>query len=157
MITDNKMKQRVTDVEVWKITEYSFSIVRGRNFRQTGIVTGIMAKGGHGTRVFHIVDWGRWKERRLAHYSYSADILAYWHADDRGYRLKEAHKSISPTEEKKHIPHVDSSKLFDTITTLHDGKEYRLRKTVQRIRDSFEGGDIDMPRLFPSGKTFPTP
>lgn len=36
---------------------------------------------------------------------------------------------------------MDSRGLFDTISTLHVGKEYRLRQTVQMIRDSFEDGD----------------
>lgn len=46
----------------------------------------------------------------------------------------------------KHILHVDSRGLYDSTTTLHAGREYRLRQTVQRIRDSFEDGDIDILR-----------
>lgn len=38
---------------------------------------------------------------------------------------------------------VDSKSLYDTITTLHEGKEYRLRQTVQRIRDSFESHNLN--------------
>jgi len=33
--------------------------------------------------------------------------------------------------------------LYDTITTLHEGRDYRLRQTVQRIRDSFESEDLN--------------
>ena len=32
---------------------------------------------------------------------------------------------------------VDSRGLFDTISTLHEGKDYRIRGTVARLRDSF--------------------
>lgn len=40
----------------------------------------------------------------------------------------------------------DSRGIHDTITTLHDSKEYRLRQTVQRMRDSFESHDLDVLR-----------
>lgn len=33
---------------------------------------------------------------------------------------------------------VDSKGLHNTITTLHEPSEYRLRSTVARLRDSFE-------------------
>lgn len=38
---------------------------------------------------------------------------------------------------------VDSRGPWDTITTLHGNKEFRLRKTVVLIRDSFESRDFD--------------
>ena len=37
---------------------------------------------------------------------------------------------------------VDSHGLYSTITTLHDGQDYRLRPTVSRMRDSFENKEI---------------
>lgn len=37
---------------------------------------------------------------------------------------------------------VDSHGLYSTITTLHEGTDYRLRPTVARMRDSFETGEI---------------
>lgn len=43
----------------------------------------------------------------------------------------------------KHEWAVDSRALFDTITTLHDSKEYRLRPTVTRTRNSFECSELD--------------
>lgn len=33
--------------------------------------------------------------------------------------------------------------LHDTITTLHEPKEYHLRKTVSRLCDSYEAGELD--------------
>lgn len=41
---------------------------------------------------------------------------------------------------------VDSRELFDTITTLHDNKEYRRRKTVARIRNSIQSHELDILR-----------
>ena len=46
----------------------------------------------------------------------------------------------------RHMLLVDSKGLYDTISTLHEGREYRLRQTVQSIRDSFESQDIDLLR-----------
>lgn len=38
---------------------------------------------------------------------------------------------------------VDSFALYDTITTLLEPREYRLRKVVARMRDAFESGDLN--------------
>lgn len=46
--------------------------------------------------------------------------------------------------------HVESRGLYDTSNTLHSGREYGIRQTLQRIRDSFEDGDIDILRWAPS-------
>lgn len=32
----------------------------------------------------------------------------------------------------------DSKGMYDIITTLLEGKDYKLRQTIQRIRDSFD-------------------
>lgn len=39
---------------------------------------------------------------------------------------------------EEHTLNVDSKGLFEMINTLHNGREYRLRNTVQWIRDSIE-------------------
>ncbi len=39
--------------------------------------------------------------------------------------------------------YVDNKALYNTLTTTHESQEYRLRQTVQRIRDSFESRDLD--------------
>ena len=39
--------------------------------------------------------------------------------------------------------YVDSKGLFETVKTLHESRDYRMRQTVQRIRDSFEGKELD--------------
>ena len=39
--------------------------------------------------------------------------------------------------------YADSKGLFDTVTTLHEGRDYRMRQTVQRIRDSFESQNLN--------------
>lgn len=42
--------------------------------------------------------------------------------------------------------------VLDTISTFHDGKEYRLWRTVQQISNCFESTDIDTFRRVPPGK-----
>ncbi len=39
---------------------------------------------------------------------------------------------------------VDSLGLHATITTVNEGKDYRLRPKVARLRDSFETGEISV-------------
>lgn len=57
--------------------------------------------------------------------------------------MKESVKSIFPNRMIKHEIIVDSRAHFDTITTLQETKEYRLRKTVPRIRNGFEAEELD--------------
>lgn len=148
------LKADVERLDVWTFSDASFNIVAGRDYGQTGIVTGIKVRGKDGESAFHLVDWASSKQRRVSHSSYGAEILACSDADDRGYYVKQAIRAITNRKEPRHILHVDSRGLFDTISTLHDGKEYRLRQTVQRIRDSFESGDIDVLRWIPTGLNF---
>lgn len=151
-ITFRKLRTGITKIDVWTFSDASFNIVSGRDYGQTGIVTGIRAEGKDGEHAFHLVDWASTKQRRISHSSYGAEILACSDADDRGFYLKQALTSMDEGNTIRHILHIDSRGLFDTISTLHDGKEYRLRQTVQRIRDSFEAGDIDVLRWVPTGQ-----
>lgn len=102
--------------------------------------------------TFHIVDWVSSKQKLVSQSSYEAEILACSEADDCAFCLNHAVISISRNGRINHVLHVDSRGIFDTISTMHDGKEYRLRHTVQRIRESFPGGDIDRLRWIPSGR-----
>lgn len=43
----------------------------------------------------------------------------------------------------------DSKALFETITTLHQGDEYRIRGTVARMRDYFESRKLKSLRCIP--------
>lgn len=117
----NKMKMYMNKVEVWTFSDASFNITSGREYGQTGIITGIHARSDEEEKTFHIIDWTSSKQRRVSHSSYGAEILACSDADDRGFYIKEALKSITRVN-TKHVLHVDSRGLFDTISTLHDGK-----------------------------------
>ncbi len=47
---------------------------------------------------------------------------------------------------------VDSLGLYATITTVNEGKDYRLRPNVVRLRDSFESGEISVIQWIPRQK-----
>ncbi len=50
---------------------------------------------------------------------------------------------------------VDSLGLHATITTAHEGKDYRLRPTVARLRDSVESGEISVIQRYLDRKISP--
>lgn len=66
--------------------------------------------------------------------------------------MRDALRSILWNEKVEKVLHVDSRDLFATISILDDGREYRLGQTVQRIRNSFEAGDISTLRWIPTGQ-----
>lgn len=70
-------------------------------------------------------------------------IALHTETDDRGFHIKITLQCLGQANTFAHIMHVDSKELFDTITTLHESREYRFRQTVQKIRDSFESNTID--------------
>lgn len=76
-------------------------------------------------------------------------VLACADADDRGYYFKEAFNSIFRRRKIRKELTPDSKCLYDTITTLHDGRDFRLRPTVQRIRNIFDSRELDFMRWIP--------
>ena len=50
--------------------------------------------------------------------------------------------------------YVESKALYESLITTHDATEYRLRQTVQRIRDSFESSELDALVWIPSPSIF---
>lgn len=69
--------------------------------------------------------------------------------DDRGYHLKSILFSLFPDLLVRHHLLIDSKFLFETITTLHQSGDYRLRKIVSRMRESFESGEPNVVRWIP--------
>lgn len=97
-----------------------------------------------GETEFHLIDLCSVKKRRVAHSLYGSYVVACATADDRGFYLNKCFRSLAPGDLVKHVMQVDSRAFYDTITTFHNGREYRLRQSLERIRDSFENNDIDM-------------
>lgn len=126
---------------------------RDRDYGQTGLLCGLRIEQDQtysDTRdIFHMIDWSSHRQKRVSYSSYGAEILACASADDRGYYLKGSINSLFPKHRTRHELSVDSHALKDTVTTLHEGTEYRLRQTVQRIRNSFEASELDILRWIP--------
>lgn len=113
-------------------------------FGQSGGVCGIVVQGSNEKGCYYYpLGWISQKQRRISHSAFGAEIIACADVDDRGYDLKETFRSVFPHCRIRHELFVDSRALFDTITTLHEGREYRLRKTVTRLRLSFEAQELD--------------
>lgn len=66
--------------------------------------------------------------------------------------MKGSFASLLPKKPVKHEILVHSLALFDTITTLHECKEYRLRKNLTRILNAFEEQELDSIRWIPGTK-----
>ena len=112
------------------------------SYGQTGYISGIFLPAG-GASVFHTLDWLSCKQKRVAFSSTGAEILAAASSADRGSLMAQSISIL--TGATKCLPFVltvDSRGLYSTITTLHEGADYRLRSTVARLRDSFENEKI---------------
>ena len=130
-------------MEVATFSDASFNINERQTYGQTGYIVGIRFRGEEDARCYHLIDWSSNKQRRVCHSSYGAEILAAASADDRGYDTKIAMRSILQNNSITNTLLIDSNALFQTMTTLHEGREYRLRQTVQQLRDSFESQELN--------------
>lgn len=119
-------------------------------YGQTGIICGLrIVSRAPKEELFHPLVWSSHKQRRVSYSSFGAEILAAAAADDRGYEVKRSIFSIFPESPLRHEIMVDSKALFETITTLHQGDDYRLRGTVARMRDLFESQELNSLRWIP--------
>jgi len=126
-------------------SDAAYNISSKNCYGQTGIFTGIAIPDGASV-LFHPLDWNSSKQRRVTYSSFGSEILACAEADDRTFGLRSATRLLLDRPTLPSQINVDSRGLFDTLTTLHEGRDYRLRQTVQRIRDSFEGKEFDVLR-----------
>lgn len=131
------------NITVCTYSDAAFNISPRQSYGQTGVISGIRIETPGDDPIYHMIDWASSKQRRVSHSSYGAEILACTEADDRGFSIKNSYSSLNPNIKIRHELIVDSKGLYDTISTLHEGRDYRLKQTVQRIRDSFENQDID--------------
>lgn len=146
LVVFKKPPEIVKEMAVLTYSDAAFNISSRQTYGQTGIICGLWFGSDNKGTTYHPIDWCSSKQRRISHSSYGAEILACTDADDHGLNLKNAVRLILSNQTIRHVLTVDSKGLYDTISTLHDGRDYRLKQTVQRIRDSFESGDIDVLR-----------
>ena len=139
----------VINVVVTTFTDARFNKNRSRDYGQSGMVTGLRITRTSGLDCFHPIDWCSNKQRRVSYSSYGAEILACADADDRCHYFKTAINSMFESVKIRNELFTDARCLYDTITTLHEGKDFRLRPTVQRIRNSFESQEMNCMRWIP--------
>ena len=139
----------ITEVIVCSFADASFNHSDMTGYGQTGLVTGLRIKLKDGMDFYHALDWTSSKQKRVSYSPYGAEVLACADADDRGYYLKTGLASLFPNTKIRSELSIDSRCLYDTITTLHEGRDYRLRPTVQRIRNSFDSHELNHMRWIP--------
>jgi hypothetical protein len=135
----------IVSMKVCSFSDAAFNVASSVSYGQSGVLVGLLMQLDRGESVYHAIDFYSGKQKRVVYSSFGAEILACADADDRGYAIKFGLSELLQAEIELEL-NVDSRGLFDTITTLHEAREYRLRQTVQRIRDSFESRQLDVLR-----------
>lgn len=123
---------------------------KDKDYGQTDLLIGILCQCKLQKRsTFHVIDWVSQKQQRVSYSSYGSEILAAATADEFSFYYKQAINTLFPLSPLKLELNVDSKALWDTITTLHEGRVYRLRSTMQRLRNAFEAKEINIMRWLP--------
>lgn len=104
---------------------------------------GLRVKRQSGVDLFHAIDWTSKNQRKVSYSAYCAEILTFAEANDRGYFFKGGLNSIFTKAVIKTELCTDSRCLYDTIARLHEGKEFRLRPTVQPLCNTSDSQETD--------------
>ena len=134
------------------VSVFAFSDASTGNtpYGQTGYISGLLLPT-RGKHAFYVLDWHSSKQIRVSFSSVGAEILATAESANRSILLKDFLKDILQIFPLTMV--VDSFGLYSTITTLHEGRDYLLRPTVSRIRDSFESGELNYLHWIPESLT----
>jgi hypothetical protein len=123
--------QRPRDISI-----LSFSDASHRNenaYGQSGHVQFLSAAGW-----IVPIWWGSKKQSLVTYSSAGAEIVAASDCIDRSLQLQDILRDVLPSPRIETIILVDSNSLYTTLQTLHQNKDFRLRKVVTRIRDTYE-------------------
>lgn len=113
------------------------------SYGQTGFITLILFINTNVPGIYNVVDLSSSKQIRVCYLSFGVQILVCTDANDRYFYLKDAMFSLDANRTIPRILHVYPKGLYDTATTFHEGRDYRLRQKAQLIRGSFESGEFD--------------
>ena len=139
-------------VTLCTFADAAFPKIEGSVYGQTGIVTGLVLGEGPDA-AFHPLAWTSHKQSRVSRSASAAEVLSIVEAEEFGAAIRVAVQTITGRK----VPHelnVDSRSLFDTITTQHEAKDFRLRQAVSSLRERYELGDISTLRWI-AGKANP--
>lgn len=132
------------------LLSFSYASTSASSYDQTGLLTGLYFQDS----TFHTLGWYSGKQRRVSFSSVGADILSSADSADRSLLLSEGLKTILNRDNSfPFVLTVDSFGLYSTITTLHENRDYRLRHTVSRIRESFESCEISVMQWIPGPRS----
>ena len=140
---------QIENVIVATFSDAAFNQSTGGGYGQTGLLSGLRIVMKDRTNYFHLFDWCSNKQRRASYSPYGAEILACADADDRWFYIKSSLRCLFPGTKIKNELFTGSKGLYETITTLHEGRDYRLRPTVQRMRNSLDSRELDYMRWIP--------
>ena len=130
----------------------AFPKVDGGIHGQTGIFCGLVLGSGP-EAALHPISWSSHKQTRVCRSSSAAEIMAIAEAEEVGSALRIAIERVCDREVPFEL-NVDSRSLFDTITTQHESKDFRLRQAVRSLRESYEKGNVTTLRWI-AGKANP--
>jgi hypothetical protein len=143
------VEEEILSTRLLAFSDASFSTMGGELFGQGGYISGLLVRT-HYRDAFYFLDQYSSRLKRVAYSSFGAKILACAVADDRLFALRSSFQELlSRTFESELL--VDSKGLYSYISTLSNNKEYLLRRTVARIRESFDSGDLDTLRWIRGG------
>jgi hypothetical protein len=103
--------------------------------------------------LYFITDWHSASLKRVAFSSTGAEILAAANAAVRGLALTAIVRQFaSAPKDVLFELTLDSRGTLATMATLHEGRNFRLRPTVCRLRDAFSCSKINIMRWAPGLK-----
>jgi hypothetical protein len=116
--------------------------------------SGTYGKGGYfaglcihqldGTMLYFITDWHSASLKRVSFSSTSAEIVAAANAADRGLALTAIVRQFASAPKNVLFElTLNSRGTLDTMATLHEGRDFRLRPTVCLLRVAFSSGEIN--------------
>lgn len=106
-------------------------------YGQPGSLCGVSIEvDGLSDRIFHQISWKSLKQKMVSYSAFSAEILEAADAEGRGLDLKKSLIYILTLQDLRNELFVDASALLDTVTTLNKRREYSLRQTIARLRDT---------------------
>jgi hypothetical protein len=114
---------------------------------QGGFLAGLCIHQLDETMLLFITDCHSASLKRVALSSTCAEILAAASAADRGLALTSIVRQFASSPKKIIFElTLDSRGALDTMSTLHEGRDFRLRPTVYLLRDAFSSDEINIMR-----------
>jgi hypothetical protein len=118
-----------------------------------GYLAGLFTHQLDGTMPYFITDWHSASLKRVSFSSTGAEILLAANAADRGLALTAIVRQFASAPKNVLFElTLDFRGILDTMATLHEGGDFRLRPTVCHLRDAFSSGEIIKMRWAPGLK-----